>query len=56
MGKFEKYPLQALFGGDQLYLTGFYKLDKLKQKERNALNRKFPSSIKLSNPQANRLW
>jgi GTP-binding protein len=47
-GEVEKY-LSSFIRGDQLYLTVFTKLDKLKQKERNALNRKFPSSIKLSN-------
>jgi GTP-binding protein len=35
--------------GDQLYLNIFTKIDKLKQKERTALKRKFPDAITLSN-------
>jgi GTP-binding protein len=34
---------------DQRYLTVFTKIDKLNQKERNALKREFPGSITLSN-------
>jgi GTP-binding protein len=35
--------------GDQLYLNVFTKIDKLKQKERNALKRAYPNSITISN-------
>jgi len=35
--------------GDQLYLDVFTKIDKLNQKERNALKREFPECITLSN-------
>ncbi len=35
--------------GDQLYLNVFTKIDKLNQKERTALKRKFPDAITISN-------
>jgi len=39
--------------GDQLYLTVFTKIDKLNQKERTALKKKFPNSITISNSKRN---
>ena len=39
--------------GDQLYLTVFTKIDKLNQKERNALKREYPNSITISNLKRN---
>jgi len=39
--------------GDQLYLEVFTKIDKLNQKERTALKRKFPNSITISNSKRN---
>jgi len=39
--------------GDQLYLTVFTKIDKLNQKERNALKKAYPNSITLSNLKRN---
>lgn len=39
--------------GDQLYLDVFTKIDKLNQKERTALKKKFPNAITLSNSKRN---
>ena len=39
--------------GDQLYLNVFTKIDKLNQKERNALKRAYPNSITISNLKRN---
>jgi len=39
--------------GDQLYLTVFTKIDKLNQKERDALKREYPNSITISNLKRN---
>jgi GTP-binding protein len=39
--------------GDQLYLNVFTKIDKLNQKERNALKKSFPNSIRVTNLKRN---
>jgi len=48
----EKY-VSEFIRGDQLYLNVFTKIDKLNQKERNALKKRFPNSITLSNLKRN---
>jgi hypothetical protein len=48
----QKYVSQFI-RGDQLYLNVFTKIDKLNQKERNALKREYPNSITLSNLKRN---
>jgi len=48
----QKY-VSEFIRGDQLYITVFTKIDKLNQKERNALKREYPNSITLSNLKRN---
>ena len=48
----EEY-ISKFIRGDQLYLNIFTKIDKLNQKERNALKKAFPNSIVISNSKRN---
>ena len=48
----KKYVSQFI-RGDQLYLEVFTKIDKLNQKERTALKRKYPKAITISNSKRN---
>jgi GTP-binding protein len=48
----QKY-VSEFIRGDQLYLNVFTKIDKLNQKERNALKRAYPNSITISNLKRN---
>ena len=48
----QKY-VSEFIRGDQLYITVFTKIDKLNQKERNALKREYPNAITISNLKRN---
>ena len=48
----QKY-VSEFIRGDQLYLNVFTKIDKLNQKERNALKREYPNAITISNLKRN---